>query len=59
MIPRVSDRICLAAREHGVLTRVLVGGGLQISPPLIITAADLEELRIGLGAALGAVTVTV
>jgi putrescine---pyruvate transaminase len=57
--PTLSDRICLAAREHGVLTRVLVGGGLQISPPLVITAADLEELRIGLGAALDAVTVTV
>ena len=36
--PTLSDRICLAAREHGVLTRVLVGGGLQISPPLVITA---------------------
>ncbi len=57
--PTLTDRICLAAREHGVLSRVLVGGGLQISPPLIITAADLEELQTGLRGALDAVTVTV
>ena len=42
------DRAALAAREHGVLTRVLVGGGLQISPALVIDDAGLAELVGGL-----------
>jgi putrescine aminotransferase len=46
------DRTALAARERGVLTRVLVGGGLQISPALVIDDAGLAELVDGLGAAL-------
>jgi putrescine---pyruvate transaminase len=46
------DRASLAAREHGVLTRVLVGGGLQISPALVIDDAGLAELVGGLQAAL-------
>ena len=50
--PSLSDRVCLAAREHGVLSRVLVGGGLQISPPLVITRAELGELADGFRAAL-------
>ena len=36
------------ARDHGVLTRTLVGGGLQISPPLVITRAELDEIASGL-----------
>ena len=50
--PALSDRVCLAARRHGVLTRVLVGGGLQISPALVIDEAGLAELVEGLRAAL-------
>lgn len=46
------DRAALAARSHGVLTRVLVGGGLQISPALVIDRAGLEELTAGIAAAL-------
>ena len=34
------------AREHGVLTRTLTGGGLQISPPLVITRAELDEIAV-------------
>jgi adenosylmethionine-8-amino-7-oxononanoate aminotransferase len=49
------DRIALAAREAGVLTRTLVGGGLQISPALVITLDELEELAAGLRAALDTV----
>ena len=60
--PGLSDRICLAAREHGVLSRVLVGGGLQISPPLVITPAGAGRggrrprvgPRVGRGAGLRA-----
>jgi adenosylmethionine-8-amino-7-oxononanoate aminotransferase len=50
--PGLSDRVCLAARGHGVLTRVLVGGGLQISPALVIDDEALAELVAGLDAAL-------
>ncbi len=50
--PALSDRVCLAARRHGVLTRVLVGGGLQISPALVIDEAGLAELVEALRAAL-------
>ena len=50
--PSLSDRICLGARRHGVLARVLVGGGLQISPPLVITREELAEVASGLAGAL-------
>ena len=53
--PTLPDRATAAAREHGVLTRTLVGGGLQISPPLVITRAELDELAEGLRAALDTV----
>ena len=46
------DRVCLRARTHGVLTRVLLGGGLQISPALTITRAELDEIAAGIAAAL-------
>ncbi len=52
--PGLPDRAGLAAREHGVLTRVLVGGGLQISPPLVITRDEVGELAAGFRAALDA-----
>jgi putrescine aminotransferase len=50
--PGVTDRVTLRARDHGVLTRTLVGGGLQVSPPLVITRAELDELASGLRGAL-------
>ena len=50
--PGLSDRVCLAARGHVVLTRVLVRGGLQVSPALVIDASGLAELVDGLRAAL-------
>jgi putrescine---pyruvate transaminase len=50
--PGLPDRVLLAARRHGVLTRVAVGGVLQLSPPLVITRAELDEVAAGLGAAL-------
>ena len=46
------DRAALAARRHGVLTRVLVGGGLQVSPALVISRAELDAIAAGIGAAL-------
>ena len=50
--PGLTDRVTLTARKHGVLTRTLVGGGLQISPPLVITRAELDEIASGLAGAL-------
>ncbi len=50
--PGLTDRVTLKSRDHGVLTRTLVGGGLQISPPLVITRAELDEIASGLQAAL-------
>jgi putrescine---pyruvate transaminase len=50
--PSLPDRAALAARGHGVLTRVLVGGGLQVSPALVVDSDDLAELTDGLRAAL-------
>jgi adenosylmethionine-8-amino-7-oxononanoate aminotransferase len=50
--PGLTDRVTLRARDHGVLTRTLVGGGLQISPPLVITREELDEVASGLAGAL-------
>jgi putrescine---pyruvate transaminase len=46
------DRAVLAARRHGVLTRGLLGGALQVSPALIIDAEGLAALAEGLREAL-------
>ncbi|TMK54549.1 MAG: aspartate aminotransferase family protein [Actinobacteria bacterium] len=49
-------RAAMACRnEGGVITRALAGGGLQISPPLVITEEQLGELAAGLRAGLDAV----
>jgi putrescine---pyruvate transaminase len=56
--PALADRVSLAARDHGVLTRVFFGGALQISPALVITRAELDELQAGLAAALDACAAT-
>ncbi len=50
--PGLPDRVTLGAREHGVLTRTLVGGGLQVSPPLVIDRDGVEEIASGLHATL-------
>ena len=56
--PGLTDRVTLRARSHGVLTRTLTGGGLQISPPLVITPAELDEIAAGLRGALDDVAPT-
>ncbi len=55
--PSLPDRVTASARDHGVLTRTLLGGGLQISPPLVITGYELDELAGGVHAALDTVSV--
>ncbi len=42
-----------ALRRLGVLTRGLVGGALQISPPLVLTDDEVAELATALATALG------
>jgi putrescine---pyruvate transaminase len=55
--PTLPAIVGLALRESGILTRALVGGEIQISPPLVLTADELEALvdglREGLGLAVG------
>jgi putrescine---pyruvate transaminase len=41
-----------ALRRRGIMGRVLAGGALQISPPLVLTDDEVQELTGGLRAAL-------
>jgi putrescine---pyruvate transaminase len=52
--PALGGRIVTAARERGVITRLLGGVALQVSPPFVISAAQLHELAEVLTAALDA-----
>jgi putrescine aminotransferase len=45
-------RAAAACREAGVLTRAIGGGGLQVSPPLIMTPDQVEEMASLFEAAL-------
>jgi putrescine aminotransferase len=51
-------RFVAACRSNGILTRALVTGGVQISPPLIIDDAELRDLRDGIARALDEVAAT-
>jgi len=42
-----------------VLTRTLVGGGLQVSPALTVTRPQLDEIAARIAAGLDAVAATV
>ena len=44
-------RAAKACRQAGVLTRAVGGGGLQVSPPLVMTSSHVEEMaeRFGQG----------
>ena len=42
----------LAARRRGVLTRLLRGVALQISPPFVVTEDELERIVDGIASAL-------
>jgi adenosylmethionine-8-amino-7-oxononanoate aminotransferase len=50
--PGLPERAVVAAWRHGVATRVLRGHALQISPPFVITEAEITTMIDGLGAAL-------
>ena len=53
--PGLVERVVHACREHGVLTRGLAGRALQISPPYVITEAQLQAMAAGMAAAIAAV----
>jgi adenosylmethionine-8-amino-7-oxononanoate aminotransferase len=40
----LTNRVVLAMRERGVLTRGLVDGSLQVSPPFVVEESDLKLL---------------
>lgn len=53
--PRLPDRIMPALREHGILTRILFGHAIQVSPPLTLDDTGVQELADGFRGALDAV----
>jgi adenosylmethionine-8-amino-7-oxononanoate aminotransferase len=53
--PNAAAAASEAALDAGVITRALAGGGLQVSPPLIVDTNHLAELAEGLNAGLDAV----
>ena len=50
--PAAGAAIVLAARRRGVLTRLLRGVALQISPPFVITEEELGAIAAAIEAAL-------
>jgi len=50
--PSTPERVVSAALRHGVATRVLRGHAIQISPPFIISEAQIEAMVDGIGNAL-------
>ncbi len=50
--PTAGAQIVLAARRRGVLTRLLRGAALQISPPFVVTEAEIGEIAGAVEAAL-------
>jgi len=52
--PAVSEDVARRCVENGVLTRTIAGGALHVSPPFVVTEADLDLLASVLGDALDA-----
>jgi hypothetical protein len=52
--PTVVGRLVTAIRERGVLTRPLVDGSLQISPPFVMTREEMGAVGRAIDDALGA-----
>ena len=54
--PGLGPRLVTAIRERGVITRLLRGTALQISPPFVITEAELGRIAEAFAGALDAAT---
>jgi putrescine aminotransferase len=52
--PGLAARLVTDIRERGVITRLLRGVALQVSPPFVITPAELERIAETFAAALDA-----
>ncbi|HXW87460.1 MAG TPA: aspartate aminotransferase family protein [Streptosporangiaceae bacterium] len=52
--PGLGAKVVAAARSNGVITRLLRGVALQISPPFVITPAELQQIADVYTAALDA-----
>jgi adenosylmethionine-8-amino-7-oxononanoate aminotransferase len=52
--PGIGPRLVAAIRERGVITRLLRGVALQVSPPFVITEAEIGEIAAALAGALDA-----
>jgi adenosylmethionine-8-amino-7-oxononanoate aminotransferase len=52
--PGLPARVVTACRANGILTRALGIGALQVSPALVLTGDELDELRDGVLHALAA-----
>jgi putrescine---pyruvate transaminase len=52
--PGLAARLVTSIRERGVLTRLLRGVALQVSPPFVITPAELDHIGEVFAAALDA-----
>jgi putrescine aminotransferase len=50
--PTAVDKVVAAALRHGVASRVLRGHAVHISPPFVITEAQIDALVDGIGNAL-------
>jgi len=53
--PGIGARLVTEIRERGVITRLLRGVALQISPPFVITEAEIDRIAEVFAAALDAV----
>jgi adenosylmethionine-8-amino-7-oxononanoate aminotransferase len=53
--PNAPEVVVAALRRHGILTRVLRGVALQVSPPFVISEAEIRLLVDGFEAALAEV----
>jgi putrescine aminotransferase len=56
--PRLGPRLVTEIRERGVITRLLRGAALQISPPFVITEGEIGRIAAVFGAAFDAVART-
>ena len=51
----LAPRVALAVRKAGVITRAIAGNGLQISPPLVFTDNDIDEMVEGFRTGLASI----
>jgi adenosylmethionine-8-amino-7-oxononanoate aminotransferase len=50
--PGLPEQVAASARRHGVLTRVMRGVALQVSPAFVVSESEIAALVDGLEAAL-------